>query len=172
MPGGLCQPGAGIPAWGGHASLAYGFSQLRGSRQAMSLAHKGAFSCARLGVRGRIWGAASAQKVPGPCVGLCWGRGHPSLPPALAGEGLGVPLTCCPQEELGGLLGGAGREQPHLLQGAQGAGTHCLGEWGAWRWAGTVGECWSMGRRGGGSGGRGLWRNTRCCGDARGTGHP
>lgn len=42
-----------------------------------------------------------------------------------------MPLTCCPQEKLGGLLGGAGREQPHLLQGAQGAGTHCLGEWGA-----------------------------------------
>lgn len=64
-----------------------------------------------------------------------------------------MSLTCCPQEELGGLLGGAGREQPHLLQGVQGAGTHCLGEWGArgvgWEsggmpergevWGGTVG---------------------------------
>lgn len=44
-----------------------------------------------------------------------------------------VPLAHCPQEELGGLLGGAGREQPRLLQGAQGPGTRHLGELGARR---------------------------------------
>lgn len=69
---GLCQLGVGIPAWGGgRASLAPDSSQLRGSRQAMSLAHKGTFGRARLGVRERIWGAASAQMMPGACVGIC-----------------------------------------------------------------------------------------------------
>lgn len=81
MPGGLCQLGVGIPAWGGHASLAHGSSQLRGSRQAMSLAHKGAFGCARLGV-GRIWGAASAQMVPGDLCGSLLGWGAPKPAPS------------------------------------------------------------------------------------------
>lgn len=142
IAGGLCQLGVGVPAWRGCASLTHSSSQLRSSRQAMSLAHKGAFGSARLGGRG------CAQKVPGACVGLCWSRWHQSLPPTLARQRLGAPLTFCPQEELGGLLGGAGREQPHLLQGAQGAGTHCLGEWGAQGWAGTVRECWSIGKYG------------------------
>lgn len=83
---GPCQPGWGHvyarrgcaswgwafqPGGGGRASLAPDSSQLRGSRQAMSLAHKGTFGRARLGVRERIWGAASAQMMPGACVGIC-----------------------------------------------------------------------------------------------------
>lgn len=72
-------PGGAVPAGGGHSSLGGGgraslapdSSQLRGSRQAMSLAHKGTFGRARLGVRERIWGAASAQMMPGACVGIC-----------------------------------------------------------------------------------------------------
>lgn len=72
-----------------------------------------------------------------------------------------VPLAHCPQEELGGLLGGAGREQPRLLQGAQGPGTRHLGELGARRsWGGSWGAAKAMGGTGGrwGQQGWGLWR--------------
>lgn len=107
-------------------------SGLYSFRHAMSWAQKGGFGCARMGGVGGGRGKSGARVVKErrrpmerPSTGVGGTKPAPS-----PGE---VPLTHCPQEELGGLLGGAGQEQPRLLQGAQGPGTRHLGELGAWR---------------------------------------